>query len=306
MTAEAMARVSFQELMAGAAHGGYAVGYFETWNLESLLAVADAAEAARSPVILGFSGIYLPHPDRVVRDPLAPYAAMATAVAEMLSVPACLLFNESPDRNWVEAAVDAGFDLVMFSDDAIAAKERAAIVRAIAERAHARGSAVEAELASLPGIAGDHAAGAAAEVQLTDPNEACSFIDATGADALGVNVGQIHLHGRKRVRLDLDRLRALATLSVPLVLHGATSIAPDDLRAAIAIGVRKINVGSRLKQSYFAALRNACATTPASANPYEVIGSGLASDVLAHGRLAMQRDVEAMMHLFGSAGRAAR
>ena len=40
MTAEAMARVSFQELMAGAAHGGYAVGYFETWNLESLLALS--------------------------------------------------------------------------------------------------------------------------------------------------------------------------------------------------------------------------------------------------------------------------
>ena len=30
--------------------------------LESLLAVADAAAAERSPVILGFSGIYLPHP----------------------------------------------------------------------------------------------------------------------------------------------------------------------------------------------------------------------------------------------------
>ena len=75
---------------------------------------------------------------------------------------------------------------------------------------------------------------------------------------------------------------------------------------AIEIGVRKINVGSRLKQSYLAALSSACAATPASANPYEVICSGLASDVLAHGRLAMQRDVEAMMHLFGSAGRAAR
>ncbi len=53
--------------------GGYAVGYFESWNLESLLAVADAAEAERSPVILGFSGIYLPHPGRaVIRSALPP------------------------------------------------------------------------------------------------------------------------------------------------------------------------------------------------------------------------------------------
>jgi fructose/tagatose bisphosphate aldolase len=302
-----MGRVSFAELMAGAKRGGYAVGYFESWNLESLLAAADAAAAARSPVILGFSGIYLPHPARVARDRLAPYAAMAAAVAEALTVPACLLFNESPDRDWVMAAVDGGFDLVMFSDDSLPLAERIATIRAIAERAHQGGSAVEAELASLPGVAGDLAPPAAAgERKLTDPGEARSFLEATGADALGINVGQLHLHGRATVRLDLDRIRALARLSVPLVLHGASSIAPDDLRAAIALGVRKINVGSRLKQTYFAALRDACAGAPASANPYEVIGSGLAGDVLVAGRLAIQRDVEAMMHLFGSAGRAGR
>ncbi len=53
--------VPFRDLMTHAEEGQYAVGYFECWNLESLLAVADAAEATRSPVILGVSGIYLPH-----------------------------------------------------------------------------------------------------------------------------------------------------------------------------------------------------------------------------------------------------
>ena len=77
--------------MADAARGGYAVGYFESWSLESLLAVADAAEAERSPVILGFSGIYLPHPARQVRDRLAPYAAMASGRLPTISpfLPAC-------------------------------------------------------------------------------------------------------------------------------------------------------------------------------------------------------------------------
>ncbi len=44
-------------LLSHAQQHHYAVGYFESWNLESLLAVADAAEAMRSPVMLGFSGI---------------------------------------------------------------------------------------------------------------------------------------------------------------------------------------------------------------------------------------------------------
>src|SRR3954451_25000860 len=91
-----MPLVPFRALMQEAERGNYAVGYFECWNLESLLAVADAAERMRSPVILGFSGIYLPHPERRVADPLAVYAAMGTEVGRCLTVPCCLLFNESP------------------------------------------------------------------------------------------------------------------------------------------------------------------------------------------------------------------
>src|SRR5262245_30458322 len=114
-----MPLAGFRELMADAERGGYAVGYFESWNLESLLAVADAAERTRSPVILGFSGIHLPDPDRRVAGPLAAYAALGSEVARGLSVPACLLFNESPYLDAVEAAIDLGFGLAMYTDDAL-------------------------------------------------------------------------------------------------------------------------------------------------------------------------------------------
>ena len=75
-----MTLVGFSDIMAHAEQGGYAVGYFECWNLESLLAVADAAEATRSPVLLGFSGLTLPHPARSRNDPLSAYAAMGLEV----------------------------------------------------------------------------------------------------------------------------------------------------------------------------------------------------------------------------------
>src|SRR5437660_10942914 len=104
-----MPLVSFRELMQDAERGNYAVGYFEGWNLESLLAVADAAETMRSSVILGFSGIYLPHPERRVADPLGVYAAMGTEVGRRLTVPCCLLFNESPHLDWVLEAIRLRF-----------------------------------------------------------------------------------------------------------------------------------------------------------------------------------------------------
>ena len=253
-----MPLVAFRDLMADAARHRYAVGYFESFSLELLLAVTDAAEAERSPVILGFSGIYLPHPARQVRDRLAPYAAMGLAVCRDLTVPACLLFNECPHAGWVEAAIGLGFNLVMFSDDALDDSGTVAMIARMVELAHARGAAVEAELAALPGVGGDLDPSAELDARPTDPKSARRFVAATGVDALAVNIGQMHLHGRRLVRLDLDRLRALATLPVPLVLHGATSIAPSDLQAAIEIGVRKINVGSRLKQAFLVALREAC------------------------------------------------
>src|SRR5438309_1036318 len=123
-----MPLVSFQDLMTAAKRGRYAVGYFESWNLESLLAVADAAEQMRSPVILGFSGLYVPHPDRHVHDRLEPYAAMGLEVCKSLSVPACLLFNESPHQDWVYRAVDNGFNLVMLSDEELNGAERIAAI----------------------------------------------------------------------------------------------------------------------------------------------------------------------------------
>jgi fructose/tagatose bisphosphate aldolase len=48
----------------------YALGYFESWTLESLQGVLDAAEATRSPVIIGFNGEFLSQPDRKVSERL--------------------------------------------------------------------------------------------------------------------------------------------------------------------------------------------------------------------------------------------
>ena len=89
------ARCPFRASSQTARRGRYAVGYFESWSLELLLAVADAAEAERSPVILGFSGIYLPHPARQAARSARAYAAMASGRLPTISPfpPACSSTN---------------------------------------------------------------------------------------------------------------------------------------------------------------------------------------------------------------------
>jgi fructose/tagatose bisphosphate aldolase len=298
-----MPLIPFVDLMTEAESGRYAVGYFESWNLESLLAVADAAEATCSPVLLGFSGIYLPHPDRDRTDALATFAALGFEVCRGLNVPAALVFNESPHRDWVHEAIQLGFGLVMFSDENLSLSDQTDVVKQVTTEAHQASAAAEGETTALPGVGGD-LKDVPPHARLTDVSTAQKFIEQTGVDAFAVNIGQMHFHGRREVRLDLDRLADLrASLDVPLVLHGASSVHLGDLQEAIQRGIRKINVGSALKQAYFEALRDACAAVEEPYNPYLVIGSGLSRDVLMAGRLALQRQVEDWMRLFGSAGR---
>lgn len=295
-----MPLTSFSEMMTNAQRGGYAVGYFESWNLESLLAVCDAAEATHSPVLLGFSGIYLTHPARVVHEPLSLYATLGLEAIRGLSVPACLVFNESPNLEWVLYAVGRGFGLVMFSDETLDYNGQVRRVRQVVLSAHEVGAAVEGEATALPGVGGELSA-LPDDLHLTDPEHARDFIERTGVDAFAVNVGQAHLHGRRRVRLNLTRLTELKqAIKVPMVLHGATSVDRLDLKEAIRLGVSKINLGSALKRTYFDALRLAVTQTGDDYNPYEVIGSELAEDVLTTARLALQKTVEDWMRLFGS------
>jgi fructose/tagatose bisphosphate aldolase len=299
-----MSKVTFARLMEDAERRGYAVGYFESWNMESLLAVADAAEASRSPVILGFSGIALPRKDRVMPEHLPDYAALGAAVCDRISVPACLLFNESPSFEWVVEAVEWGFGMVMFADEELAYDSLVETTRRVCRIAHASSAAVEGEPHSLPGIAGDLLE-APGERHMTDPARARQFVQETGIDAIAVNVGQAHLHGRGEVHLDLDRVAELKrAVDVPLALHGATSVAREDLREAIRRGARKINVGSALKRACIESMRVDLAGIGPDYNPYEVVGSGLANDVMVGCRRAVQEVTTGFLELFGSAGKA--
>ena len=298
-----MPLVPFKDIIAAADRGGYAVGYFESWNMESLQAVADASESTGSPVLLGFSGIFLNHSQRVVKEHLSVYASLGHEVCRRLKTPACLVYNESPHFEKVLEAIELGFGLVMFSNRNLSFDEQADRVGEIVAIAHRAGVAVEGEPMALPGVGGELLL-APDDVNLTVPRIARTFVERTGIDALAVNVGQVHLHGRSEVRLDLSRLTEIRqTMDVPLVLHGGSSISREDLQAAIRLGVRKVNVGSVLKRAYLEALRLALEELGDNFNPYQVIGSGLDEDVLVKGRLASQKVVEDLMCLFGSAGK---
>ena len=289
-------------MMRRAARERYAVGYFESWSLESLQGVVDAAEEARCPVILGFNGAFLCG-NRQAGERLAVYAALGRAAAESSKVPCGLIFNECPRDDWVAGAVAVGFNLVMLADPAALLADMTRRVATIARIAHARDVAVEAEVGELPtgASAGSRAAHGGSR---TDPSQAADFVAATGVDLLAVSVGNVHVKTTGEESLDLGLLEEIhQRVPVPLVLHGGTGISPRALREAVALGVAKVNFGTYLKQRYLDAVRKAIGHD--CPDPHRLLGMGGDEDVLMAGRLSVRDAVLERIDLLGCRGKAA-
>jgi ketose-bisphosphate aldolase len=288
------------ELIRDARERQYALGYFESWNLESLQGVLDAAETTRSPIIIGFNGEFLSHPRRKLFERLQCYAEMGKAGAACASVPCGLIFNECPQDEWVRNAVLAGFNLVMPADVEASYEDYRLRVVALAAFAHAHGVAVEAEVGHLPSGTSN---GLHNSSHLTDPELAARFVQDTGVDLLAVSVGNVHVALQGEQDLDLERLSQICLrVAKPLVLHGGTGISASSLREAVGLGVTKVNYGTYLKQRYLQAVRAAIAAE--LENPHEILGIGGDRDMMMAGRMAVRDAVLERIGLLGCCGKA--
>ena len=282
-------------LMQAAQQGGYAVGYFESWNLESLQGVIDAAEQTRSPIIIGFNGEFLCQRAGATKHDLAVYSAMGIAAAAQATVPCGFIFNECSDDAWVESAITAGFNLVMPADPEASLDDYTKRVTRITAMAHECGVAVEAEIDELP--CGGHSGAA------SDPEVAAKFVRTTGVDLLAISVGNEHIKLEGRAPLDLARLQAIRQrVDIPLVLHGGSGIEDDSLKEAIRLGIRKVNYGTYMKQRYLSAIR--ARLSNGERNPHALLGDGSETDTMVVGRKVVRDAVLERIELLGCCGRA--
>jgi fructose/tagatose bisphosphate aldolase len=261
----------------------------------------DAAEATRSPTIIGFNGAFLSDRKRRAQERLRWYAELGRVAAETATVPCGLIFNECPLDDWVMLAATAGFNLVMPADPSAGLEDYSRRVKAITAHAHRYGAAVEAELGELP--SGDSGQ-VVANGHRTDPKAAARFVRETGVDLLAVSVGNVHIMVSGRQELDLCALQEINRQipEIPLVLHGGTGIGPDSLKQAIGLGVVKVNYGTYLKQRYAAAVRAALSRD--RVNPHELYGMGGEHDVIVTGRLAVRDAVLERIDSLGCCGKA--
>ena len=225
---------TLNDVLKPAQAGRYAVGLFNTTDTDMLQAAIEAAEEARSPIIIGTAEVLLPYGE------LALIAPALLAAAARATVPVVVHYDHGLTFGKTMEALKLGFTSVMFDASAKPYAENLAETAEVVKIAHAMGATVEGEI----GHVGSAADGDDAKADMyTTPEEAVAFQNATGVDALAVAIGTAHGVYKSKPNLNLARLAEIrAALGTPLVLHGGSGLSDDDFRNTIAGGIAKVNI----------------------------------------------------------------
>jgi fructose-bisphosphate aldolase class II len=302
--------VTNKDLLVPARRKGYAVGAFNVNNLETVLAVAEAATEEKSPAIIAVT------PSAIKYAGLPYLSKIVKIAAESSSVPMSLHLDHGEDYETVSKCVGAGFTSVMIDGSHLKFKENIALTKKVVDLARPKGVSVEAELGRLAGI--EEKTVEEKEAILTDPDSAKEFVSRTGVDALAVAVGTSHgaYKFKAEAKLDFERLKVISRkISQPLVLHGASSvpawliekaakygaelggakgISEEHIKKAISLGVAKINIDTDLRLAFTAAVREVLANQPKEFDPRKILGPA---------KEAMKEVVKGKTRLFGSSGK---
>lgn len=281
--------VSLKDLMQAAEAGKYAVGAFNCNNMEIIQAIITAAELEKSPVIVQASQGAIKYAG------LAYIVAMTRVAAEAASVPVCLHLDHGTSFEQVMQCIRQGFSSVMIDGSKLPLEENIELTNRVLAVARAVGVSVEAELGRIGGTE-DNVSVSEREAFFTDPEEAKYFVDKTGVDALAVAVGTAHGRYKGVPKLDFPRLQKIRELTgVPLVLHGSSGVPDEAIREAVALGVRKINIDTNIREAFVKGLREALAKDPEEIDPRKILGPA---------KEEMIAVIREKIRLFGSSGKA--
>lgn len=284
--------VSSKKLLFEAKTHGYAVGAFNTVNLETTRAILEAAAELHSPVVIQMTektfqyggGHAMYHLVKNLADFYFP------------DIPLAIHLDHGRNIAVVREALAIGFKSVMMDASTLSYEENVRMTQEIVKEAHAKGAVVQGELGNVP------YKGEVTDLEhmdwdkyMTNPAQAEGYVRATGIDILAVAIGNAHGSFPERPMPDFERLAVIRErIDLPLVLHGASDWQAERVTEAIRLGVSCFNVETATKTAFISTLRETLPTNEA----VDI------RKILMPAREAFKEAVKAKMVLFGSGGKA--
>lgn len=272
-----------------AAREGYAIPAINTQggNYDIIRACCKAAQELGSPMILAHypgTGAYSGH-DWFVRT--------AQWCAGQVEVPVSIHLDHGDSADLCAQALELGFTSLMIDGSRLPVEENAALTNQVLAMARDRAVPVEAEVGELLRLEN----GVALENKnIASPEQVRQFLQLCRPDTLAIGIGNAHGYYKGRPDIHLEVLEQVRTFTdLPLVLHGCTGMEEDLVKAAIRLGVAKINFGTEIRWRYLEHYRRAMDELDHQGHSWKV--SQYASDALCE-------DVKRIIRLAGSEGKA--
>ncbi|WP_104624808.1 class II fructose-bisphosphate aldolase [Helicobacter felis] len=304
--------VKGSEILNKAHKENYGVGAFNFVNVEMLRAIFEAADSAKSPLIVQASegAIKYLGIDMVL-------SLVHTMSKRYPHIPVALHLDHGTTFESCKKAVDAGFTSVMIDASHHPYKENLELTKQVVDYAHSKNVSVEAELGRLMGIE-DNISVDEKDAVLVNPDEAEEFVKVSKVDYLAPAIGTSHgaFKFKGEPKLDFERLvEVKKRTNIPLVLHGASSI-PENVREAflstggdlkggkgvpfsfieesIKGGINKINIDTDLRLAFIAQVRKMAQENPAEFDLRKYFNPGIE---------AVKAVIIERMQVLGSAGK---
>ena len=253
---------------------GTGLGHFNVADVTLLKAVIAAANDTRLPVLVGAS-----EGEREFFG-VRQLGALVKSLREETGLSVFLNADHTHSLKKAVEAANAGFDSVGVDFSALPFDENVAQTKQVVQAIKAVNPAIIAE-----GEVGD--IGTGSEIQesaqadfrnLTTPEQARQFVDATGIDILAPAVGNRHgmaksmVEGKAKKHLDLERIAQIKRAAgVSLTLHGGSGTEDEHFRKAIAAGINIIHINTELRVAWRRSLEESLARDPNEVVPYKIL-----------------------------------
>lgn len=276
----------------------FAIGAFNIDNMETLTAIARAAQKQNAPVMIEVSqgevdALGLDNVRDLVDNAIKEYGI------EMY-----INLDHSPTVEAAKKGIDAGYEFIHIdvsqaNHDATDEEIIQATKEVVQYAAMTTGAMVESEPHYFGG--GSNVFTTAIDYKeikktFSTPEGATSFVDATGIDTFAAAIGNLHGKYPLPKELDLVLLQKLrSAINCNISLHGGSDTPGHYFEEAVKIGVTKINVNSDMRYAFRTTLE-----TQLKENPEEYAVLKLMGKVIE----AVQTVVEEKISYYNAAGKA--
>lgn len=281
-----------KKLLLDARKRGYALGAFNTGNLEMTQAIINAAVAKRSPLIINVSEAAIEYAN------LGAITAIIRTLGEQgeaKKIPMAIQVDHGKKIERFPDYIKAGFTALMMDASRYSYEENLELTAKTVKLAHKKKISAQGELGAVP-YKGEESKFNNWEKAMTDPDQAKEFVKKTGVDYLAVAIGNAHGFFKERGELDFERLQKISELvKIPLVLHGASDFPDVRVEDAIKRGVALFHIDTDIRVAFSFGIKEYLGKNPTEYDPRKI---------LAFSREKTQRAVEEKMEVFGSARKA--